>query len=327
MSNSDPLKIAMALTNGGRALNACKYVKNKNLGNHERHILLVIGSELDFNGDFTSPDWWIPISRLVEITGISRAGVFRALAKLEDPEGNIKKGLEADPYIVRVEKEKGRALYYALGTRVFREWQKDLENMLKNEALSKSDNISQFGMNQSPGETTGQTNQSQGETTPSQGETTPSRKVRRGESHSETSTSYMNASRESCRAIFKGDEKLNSASVLSRKEQEEYAKACGEMLYVPANQQNTDPDYPDEKPRFVPIRALHRCMLVALEKISIEEMQLALKWAEHCGYLGRFLFNPNKIRQDIRALIDEARDNNFKIANLELSEEKAGTEL
>jgi DNA-binding HxlR family transcriptional regulator len=73
--------VAKALTNGGRALNAvwrCDKVDAQ-----EKLILLYLGSQLDFRGDFTEAVQR-HISTIVKWTGIKRTTVFDRLKSLEE---------------------------------------------------------------------------------------------------------------------------------------------------------------------------------------------------------------------------------------------------
>lgn len=110
------LATAKSLTNGGRALNAIW--QNAKLTTHERIVLLYLGSQLDFTGNFTVSRW-VPVSRLCAATSISRASMFRVLG-----------GLHVNGYILKENRfgEIGQlANSYSITDKIFAEYARVLE--------------------------------------------------------------------------------------------------------------------------------------------------------------------------------------------------------
>ncbi len=114
MSLVQNMKVALALTNGGRALNA---VWELRIPIEQKSILLYLGSQMDFRGDFTEYRW-CPISLICHATCMSRSTVFRALSSLE-----------SEGYIVRKHRYRGAeqlASSYALAEKIFSEYAEKL---------------------------------------------------------------------------------------------------------------------------------------------------------------------------------------------------------
>jgi DNA-binding PadR family transcriptional regulator len=154
--------IAMSLTNGGRALNAVW--RCKNLDSEEKLILLFIGSQLDFTGDF-SESIQRYVSTIVEWTCLSKATVHRRLKSLQ------KKG-----YIDRTRKtlENGEldANEYRLTDLIFQEHHDFLTKKLNEQNDTKSQGETTPSLRERLPLVSGRDYpQSQGETTPSLRET------------------------------------------------------------------------------------------------------------------------------------------------------------
>jgi hypothetical protein len=136
----DSLKTAMSLTNGGRALNALKEIRNEHLSPVDRFVLVMIGSEMNFMAEFTETRW-ITNTRLREITGLSKSAVIRSIKTLVDPEGL---GEKADPYITcapEFDPKTGQQLAnrYGLTDRAFLEYAALLETRVKDQTPSQRD--------------------------------------------------------------------------------------------------------------------------------------------------------------------------------------------
>lgn len=294
---------SLSLTNGGRALNAIKHLTNKRLGSHERHVLLILGSELNFTGDFTDTRW-ITLTTLVEMTGISRAGVKRALDRLLDPEGVraaqaqardaglIAPDGEPDPYIIRradYDPVTGqqRANHYGLTTRVFREYAALLAARETRETVVQGD---PGGGSPRPG-----------------GGFKVNRGGVQGEPHNTCPNTSHNTSNNKFYARARVDKKTNaSVSVLAearearaKRRLETEAEEIGEQVYVPVDPGDRG-SIGEGRPRFVPLRALKASMRQALEDLGIDSLRLGRDRLRRRGRLGQAVFDPNEVTAEFR---------------------------
>ena len=118
------LKIAKALNNGGRALNAIW--ENRNIDSQETVVLMYLGSQIDFTGEWTAS---VPrfVSTIAAKTKLSESTVVRRLKTLQE-----KKYITSTPTTL-ANGSRGANLY-ALTDRIFEEYMTHLEKKYQAEA-------------------------------------------------------------------------------------------------------------------------------------------------------------------------------------------------
>jgi hypothetical protein len=116
-------KITNAKTSSGHSLNA---IHDSNLNQIEKHLMLVLGSELNYCKEFANQYRFISLNTFAEKLSINKRTVIRILngcvMKGKKMPGLIEKGYIVKRISSKEEQGKGWANHYCLTTKIFDEY-------------------------------------------------------------------------------------------------------------------------------------------------------------------------------------------------------------